>query len=68
MVHHLGPATERADVQPAADHLAEAGQVGPYAEPGLGAAPGDAEDPDALILRADRAMYATKAARRAGEG
>ena len=35
---------------------------------GARAEPGDADAPDGLILRADRAMYAAKARRRAGEG
>ena len=53
--HDVGPAAERADRQAAADHLAEAGEVGADAEQLLGAAAGDAEAGDHLVEDQQRA-------------
>ena len=49
VVHHVGPPTERADVEAAADHLAEAGEVGRDAEQALRAAPAHPEAGDHLV-------------------
>ena len=54
VVHDLGPPTEGAHVEAAADDLAEAGEVGPDAEPALRAASAHPEAGDHLVEDQER--------------